>query len=102
MFSGYMVIIPDYFDGGMVNPMTSPREELVAFMKKQTDWDGKLKLDWEEKIRPYALEHGAKTFGAIGKATTTCIRDLDQWFFTFLVGDPLKLLKHNLATHLLL
>jgi hypothetical protein len=64
-----MVIIPDYFDGGMVNPMTSPREELVAFMKKQTDWEGKLKLDWEEKIRPYALEHGAKTFGAIGNET---------------------------------
>ncbi len=79
MFPGYMVIIPDYFDGGMINPMTSPREELGAFVKKQSDWDGKLKLDWEDKIRPYALDHGAKTFGAIGKAA---LRLSFQYAFT--------------------
>ena len=64
--SGYMVIIPDYFRGEMINPMNKPREEIVDFVKKQTQWDGKLKQDWEEKIQPYALKHGAKTFGAIG------------------------------------
>ena len=61
-----MVIIPDYFRGEMINPMTKPREEIVEFVKKQSQWEGHLKLDWEEKIQPYALKHGAKTFGAIG------------------------------------
>ncbi len=64
--SGYMVIIPDYFDGGMIDPTSAPKEELIDFVEKQFQWDGKLKEDWEEKIRPYALKHGAKTFGAIG------------------------------------
>jgi hypothetical protein len=62
-----MVIIPDYFRGKMINPMTSPREELVEFVNKETQWEEKLKVDWEEKTRPYALKHGAETFGAIGK-----------------------------------
>jgi hypothetical protein len=62
-----MVIIPDYFRGEMINPINKPREEIVEFVKKQTQWDDKLKQDWEEKIKPYALEHGAKTFGAIGR-----------------------------------
>jgi hypothetical protein len=47
--------------------MTSPREELVEFVNKETQWEEKLKVDWEEKTRPYALKHGAETFGAIGK-----------------------------------
>ena len=66
MFLGYMVIIPDYFDIALVSPMTTPMEELIPFLKNHTDWEGKLRLDWEEKIHPYALGHGAKTFGTIG------------------------------------
>ena len=62
-----MVILPDYYAGKMINPMTSPREEIMEFIKKETDWEGKLNSDWENKIRPYAVNHGAKTFGAIGK-----------------------------------
>ena len=25
-----------------------------------------MKVDWEEKIKPYAEKHGAKTYGAVG------------------------------------
>ena len=67
-----MVIIPDYYRGKMINPMMSQREDLVKFVKNETQWEGNLKVDWEEKIRPYALQHGAKTFGAIGK-TLKCL-----------------------------
>ena len=62
-----MVIIPDYYRGTMINPMTSGRDQLIEFVKNKTQWEGSLQLDWEEKVRPYALKHGAKTFGAIGK-----------------------------------
>ena len=62
-----MVIIPDYYAGKMINPMTSAREELVAFVKNETDWEANLKATWETKIKPYAVNHGAKTFGAIGE-----------------------------------
>ena len=61
-----MVILPDYYAGKMINPMTSPKEELVEFVKKETNWEETLKSAWENKIRPYAVNHGAKTFGAIG------------------------------------
>ena len=64
-----MVIIPDYFDIALVSPMTTPMEKLIPFLKKHTDSDGKLKLDWEDKIHPYALEQGAKTFGTIGNSS---------------------------------
>jgi len=67
-FLGYMVIIPDYYRGKMINLMTSPREEVVEVMKKLTQWEETLKVDWEEKIQPYALKHGAATFGAIGES----------------------------------
>jgi hypothetical protein len=39
----------------------------VEFVKKETNWSENLRLDWEDKIKPYALKQGAKTFGAIGK-----------------------------------
>jgi hypothetical protein len=63
-----MVIIPDYFCGKMINPMTSPREEVMEVVQNVTQWDETLKVDWEEKIQPYALKHGATTFGAIGES----------------------------------
>ena len=63
-----MVIIPDYYRGKLlINPMTAKQEDAVKFVKNKTQWEGNLKVDWEEKIQPYALQHGAKTFGAIGE-----------------------------------
>ena len=61
-----MVIIPDYYRGEMKDP-TGFGPDVVEFLKNQTNW-AKLKADYEEKILPYAEKHGAKTFGAIGKA----------------------------------
>ena len=63
-----MVIIPDYYRGMMINPMTSSQDQLMEFVKTKTQWEGSLKNDWEEKVHPYALKHGAKVFGAIGKS----------------------------------
>lgn len=61
-----MVILPDYYCGKMINPKVSPREELGEFIKNETQWEGHLQKAWEEKIKPYAVQHGAKMFGTIG------------------------------------
>ena len=61
-----MVILPDYYCGKMINPKVSPREELGEFIKNETQWEGHLQKVWEEKIKPYAVQHGAKMFGTIG------------------------------------
>ncbi len=58
-----MVLIPDYFRGRSQNP-TSPGT--MEFIKDVSQWS-KLKLDWEERVLPYAKKHGAKTFGAMGE-----------------------------------
>ena len=88
-----MVIIPDYYRGTMINPMTSGRDQLIEFVKIKTQWEGGLKLDWEEKVRPYALKHGAKTFGAIGKLNLSSLLRFStaKWLGTrfYLVG-PLR------------
>ena len=65
-----MVILPDYYCGKMVNPMTTPREQLVEFVKNETQWEDTLKKVWEEKIMPYAVQHGAKIFGSIGNPSS--------------------------------
>ena len=60
---GYMVLIPDYFRGGSQHP----REPGVPeFLKKHTQWEN-LKQDYLEKIKPYAIKHGAKTFSSVGE-----------------------------------
>jgi len=60
---GFTVIMPDYYRGTFQDPS---EPGTAQFIKAQTDWT-KLQVDWEEKIRPYAVESkGAKTFGAIG------------------------------------
>lgn len=64
---GYMVILPDYFRGKMIDPHKEPMEDVIAFTRTHFNWAGKMKEDWEKKVKPYAEKHGAKTFGAIGK-----------------------------------
>ncbi|XP_059096384.1 carboxymethylenebutenolidase homolog [Tigriopus californicus] len=59
---GYMVIIPDYYRG----TLKDPREGGVKdFIVDQSNWN-QLQKDWEDITAPYAKEHGAETFGAIG------------------------------------
>ena len=62
-----MVILPDYFTSNLIDPMASTREEILEFVKRETDWERTLKSTWETKIYPYAISNGAKTLGAIGK-----------------------------------
>ena len=62
-----MVILPDYFTSNLIDPMASTREEILEFVKRETNWEGTLKSAWESKICPYAINNGATTFGAIGK-----------------------------------
>jgi hypothetical protein len=64
--SGYMVLIPDYYRGKMIDPMKESREKLKEFVKVETDWENKLKKDWDT-VRVFAESLGAKTFGTIGK-----------------------------------
>jgi len=70
---GYMVIMPDYYRGTMNNPFDAEQsKDTGAFLKKNTDWEGVLKHDWE-KVHEYALEHGAKSFGTAGTCWGSCM-----------------------------
>jgi len=60
--AGYLVIMPDFYRGDMCEPTEA---RIGTFIKEVTNWD-KLKVDWEQKIKPYAEKHGAKTYGAVG------------------------------------
>ena len=61
--AGYMVLIPDYFRGGSQHP----REPGVPeFLRQHTQWEN-LRRDFQDKIKPYALKHGAKTFASVGE-----------------------------------
>ena len=57
-----MVIMPDYYRGTFKDPRTGGALE---FLIEETQWS-ELQRDWEDKVCPYAKEHGAKSFGAIG------------------------------------
>jgi len=60
---GFTVIMPDYYRGTFQDPSKPGTSQ---FIKSQTNWSN-LKKDWEEKIRPFAVESKhAETFGAIG------------------------------------
>jgi len=61
-----MVILPDYLKGQWIDPEQSTPEELINFVRRETQWEAVIKPHWEERIKPYAIEHGALTFGAIG------------------------------------
>ena len=60
--AGYLVIMPDFYRGDMCEPTEA---RIGTFIKDVTNWD-KLKVDWEQKIKPYAEKHGAQTYGAVG------------------------------------
>jgi len=63
---GYMVIIPDYYRGTICDVTKEEFETIMAFLRNESVWEGKLKEDWEKSICPYATENGAKSFGTIG------------------------------------
>jgi hypothetical protein len=64
---GYMVIIPDYYRGTICDVTKEEVETIMAFLRNESAWEGKLKDDWEKSICPYATKNGAKSFGTIGK-----------------------------------
>lgn len=63
---GYMAILPDYYRGTFVDPANTPPEETLAFLKEQTDWNGRLKED-VERVKNFGRNKGCERFGAIGK-----------------------------------
>lgn len=60
-----MVIIPDYYRGTLKDPREG--QGVKEFIVDQSNWN-KLQKDWEDITTPYAKEHGAETFGAIGNS----------------------------------
>jgi len=60
---GYLVVLPDYYRDGKFHDVKNPGT--MEFLKDQSDWS-KLKVDFEDKVLPFARENGATTFGAIG------------------------------------
>ena len=73
---GYQVIMPDYFRGTFVDPSTSPREETIEFLKEQSDWNGRLKEDYQ-KVKDFGTSMGCQNFGTIGTCWGT-YRPLDN------------------------
>ena len=62
-----MVIIPDYYRGKICDVTKENLDTIMTFLKTESVWDGKLKVDWEKSICPYAIKNGAVSFGTIGK-----------------------------------
>ena len=65
-YSGYMVIVPDYYRGAICDVTKEEFETIMKFLRDESVWEGKLKDDWEKSIFPYATENGAISFGTIG------------------------------------
>ena len=65
-YSGYMVIVPDYYRGAICDVTKEELETIMKFLRDESVWEGKLKDDWEKSIFPYATENGATSFGTIG------------------------------------
>ena len=62
-----MVIIPDYYRGAICDVTKEEVDTIMAFLRTESVWEGKLKDDWENSVLPYAIKNGAKVFGTIGK-----------------------------------
>ena len=63
---GYLVILPDWYRGEATDSYAEV-PVLIEFTKRHTQWANFL-ADWNEKIKPYAVKHGARSFGTIGTA----------------------------------
>ena len=61
-FSGFLVILPDYYRGEAVKAID---DTLMDFIKKHSKWDN-LKAD-ADKVIAFAKAKGAKVFGSIGE-----------------------------------
>jgi len=68
MFSenGFLVIIPDYFRGTWLNPANPGSVNMMEFMMTQTNWEGKLKGEWENIILPYVKNMNIDKIGVMG------------------------------------
>ena len=62
MFSGFMVILPDYYKGEAV---VTKDDTLGDFLKKHTKWDN-LEKDADQVIS-FAKTKKAKVFGSVGE-----------------------------------
>ena len=57
------MFLPDYYRGKVANKNGLSIPQLIREESKWTD----LKEDYEERLRPYAMGKGCKSFGAIGQ-----------------------------------
>ena len=60
---GVSVLVVDYFRGDYVSPRDPTFRRHLA---QQSDWEGRLLPDWQERVKPYAEGHGCKVYGAHG------------------------------------
>jgi len=60
---GYLVILPDFYRDRKFHDPKNPGT--MEFLKEKSQWN-ELKVDFEEKVLPFAKENGAVSFGAIG------------------------------------
>ena len=60
----YTVILPDYFRGTFMDPATADPEEIFAFVKLNSDWNGRLRDD-VTLVKEYALALGCERIGNI-------------------------------------
>jgi len=63
---GFLVVMPDWYDGVMKDPSDANPPSLPEFITKHTQWDKEMKTRFEDKILPYAKKHGGTVFGTIG------------------------------------
>lgn len=58
--------MPDYYRGKICDPDAVSLDTLNKFLVDESQWEHRLKVDWEQKIKPFAIKNGAKVFGALG------------------------------------
>jgi len=61
--AGYLVLLPDFFRGEW-RGLTAP--DLVPWLAAQSDWYGARQAEVCDLLLPYARQHGATVFGAVG------------------------------------
>lgn len=61
--NGYMVLVPDYYRGEFRDPAVD--QDIGPFLKGKSNWS-LLEEDWLKRVRPHAVNNGAKKFASIG------------------------------------